>query len=454
MLNAALEYLQRGWSVIPLKRDKKTYLNKWEPFQERLATREQVQAWWTNWPDANIGIVTGKLSGVVVIDADGPEGVASLRTLGAIPPTPAVQTSRGWHYYFAHPGSEVKTRAKILPDLDVRGDGGYAVAPPSTHSSGWEYEWAILPEDVAPAKLPPGMLALLSKDGTRAPVGEKSVDWVNIALAGVKDGARNATAAKLAGHFLGKGLPPSEAEQLLLAWNRNNKPPLSDQEIATVVASVARSDAEKKQGDRNFEIAKIQKITTEPPLYLIHVFERVVKMNSEDLASFSRFKRLVMQVTDIMPTIKKLSDWDRYLNESLASHMEIIEAPEEASQEAVWWEAVVNYLRTREATDEAVLVEQRGVYRDDLYYYMHGPSLYKHLQQRQYRVEPRDLWDLLRKRGAEHGPKRVKTEEGSKVLKIWWVPIETVMQGQKSAADDTAVDISSQKEQESEIEPY
>lgn len=426
ILKAALSYLvKRKWSVIPLRRDKKPYLDSWKPYQQALPTEAEVRAWWNKWPEANVGIVTGKISGFVVVDADGPDGMESLKKLGAIPPTPTVRTGKGWHYYFAYPGKEIKNFARRLPGLDFRGDGGYVMAPPSVHPSGHVYEWAISPDMETPAPLPESILKLLEVGAGGAPVGEKSPDWVEAFLAGVTEGQRNTAAARLAGHYLGKGLPPSEVEQLLLFWNRNNRPPLPDQEIATVVASVARAEAEKHKGDRNFEIAKIEKLATEPPIYRVHIFDRVVKMNSEDLASFSRFKRIVMQETNRVPAMKKAAqNWDPYLDEVLATRLEIVEAPEEASQEAVLWEAVLQYLRTRSTTDEAALAELRGVYQDEKYFYLHGPSLFRYMQQRQYRVEPRELWDLLRKYGAKNGPKRVKDTEGnSVVMKPWWVPV-------------------------------
>lgn len=109
-----------------------------------------VAAWWLKCPNANIGLATGAGSGVVVLDVDGPEGLAALAELeakhGPIGATPRAQTSRGGlHIYFAHPGYRVSnsagSRGGIAPGLDVRGDGGYVVAPPSRHLSGVRYAW-------------------------------------------------------------------------------------------------------------------------------------------------------------------------------------------------------------------------------------------------------------------------------------------------------------------------
>ena len=124
MLTAALDYLQRGWAVIPLKRDKRPQLDTWKRYQETMPTADEARAWWRQWPTANVGIVTGSISGLVVVDADGPDGMTSMKNLGSVPPTPSVRTGKGWHYYFAHPEREIRNFARKLPGLDLRGDGG------------------------------------------------------------------------------------------------------------------------------------------------------------------------------------------------------------------------------------------------------------------------------------------------------------------------------------------
>ena len=124
-----------------------------------------VTRWWETWPNANIAIATGTESGLVVLDVDvGVGGDASLCTFtdehGRLPDTPTVLTGGGGlHYYFAHPGEIVRNSAgKLGAGLDIRGDGGYVVAPPSVHRSGSLYEWARACE---PAPTPGWLLARL-----------------------------------------------------------------------------------------------------------------------------------------------------------------------------------------------------------------------------------------------------------------------------------------------------
>jgi putative DNA primase/helicase len=104
----------------------------------------QIEAWWHKWPDANVGIATGSISGIVVIDIDGAEGLASLQEIvnrhGPLPRTAMVRTTRGWHLYFRVPtGTAIS--CSTGRGLDVRGDGGYVAAPPSVHATGHVYQW-------------------------------------------------------------------------------------------------------------------------------------------------------------------------------------------------------------------------------------------------------------------------------------------------------------------------
>jgi bifunctional DNA primase/polymerase-like protein/uncharacterized protein DUF3987 len=109
----------------------------------------QVMAWWGKWPEANIGLRTG--DGVFVVDVDGPEGAAYLAERG-VPNTLSATTGRGTHlYFFAPEGIEIRNRAKIAPDLDVRGDGGYVLAPCSEHASGAVYAWVDQEAEIAEA---------------------------------------------------------------------------------------------------------------------------------------------------------------------------------------------------------------------------------------------------------------------------------------------------------------
>lgn len=129
-----------------------------------------IKLWWRADPLANLSIATGAASKLFVLDIDGDEGRASLGNLvarhGEIPLTPrAVTGSGGWHFLFLHPGGHVKTMGRVAPGIDVRGDGGQIVAPPSIHLSGAQYRWidGLAPGQVPVAPAPPWLLALLTE---------------------------------------------------------------------------------------------------------------------------------------------------------------------------------------------------------------------------------------------------------------------------------------------------
>jgi putative DNA primase/helicase len=120
-------------------------------FKAATTDARQIEEWWRKWPDANIGIATGAVSGVIVLDIDGRQGLETLKKLiaerGPLSPTHAVKTARGWHLYFRTPASGIAIPCSSGNGLDVRGDGGYVVAPPSIHISGHVYRW-FGPDDV------------------------------------------------------------------------------------------------------------------------------------------------------------------------------------------------------------------------------------------------------------------------------------------------------------------
>lgn len=140
MLNHALRYLNIGLSVIPLRPKGKEPLIKWEEFQKRRATPEEVKGWFVRWPTANIGIVAGAISRIVVVDLDGPEGITQA-LLMKLSSSVISLTGNGKHLWYRNPLNTVGNAVRLLPGVDVRGEGGYVVAPPSVHENGRRYRW-------------------------------------------------------------------------------------------------------------------------------------------------------------------------------------------------------------------------------------------------------------------------------------------------------------------------
>lgn len=159
---AAMDYLGRGWSVIPVcARDKRPAI-PWKAYQDKHVSEETLHEWFRRSPDYNVAIVTGALSGLVVVDVDPRHGGnKSLRDLesahGRLPDTvESITGGGGRHLYFSHPGQTVRNRTNIEPGIDLRGDGGCIVAPPSVHPSGKRYRWkkGYAPGEIDIAPLP------------------------------------------------------------------------------------------------------------------------------------------------------------------------------------------------------------------------------------------------------------------------------------------------------------
>jgi len=252
MRSAAFALLARGWSVIPVEARGKRPIVPWLEYQSRLATEKEVEAWFDGRRTLNLGILTGALSNLVVLDVDARHGGSQSLALlelehGTLPDTVEAQTGGGGrHAYFVHPGGLVHNRAGLAAGIDFRGDGGCVVAPPSVHPSGRRYQWVPgrSPQETELAALPAWLLRFVHPSGSRA--GHPLSHWRQLAREGVDEGSRNSTLASLAGHLLRQGVDPKVALELLLAWNRVRcRPPLADDEVAQVVDSIAQLHEQK-----------------------------------------------------------------------------------------------------------------------------------------------------------------------------------------------------------------
>ena len=244
LLESVLELWRSGFSVIPVQPGGKRPLVPWTEYQSRRPTEEEIRQWWQQYPNANIGVVTGKVSRVVVIDLDPDkdDNESGARIYEQALTDLIVKTGRGgYHLYYRYPEDvdHIPNRVGLLPGIDVRADGGYVVAPPSAHSSGRLYEWIRRSE---PGKLPPHLVGLLT---SYTPVGrdgeEDNPKWLSDLLAGVGEGQRNDACARLCGYLIGKGMPKDVVLAITRQWNEKNHPPLPDHEVAATVESVYKT---------------------------------------------------------------------------------------------------------------------------------------------------------------------------------------------------------------------
>ncbi len=243
MLEAALGYARRGWPVFPCAPREKKPLT---PHGCRDATvdPEQIRAWWQRWPDANIGLATGGC-GLVAIDIDpgkgGTDTWAELRRRLDIDDgtVTAVTGGGGKHLLYRAPeGIRIPNSVgKLGAGVDVRGDGGYIVVPPSVHPNGTPYRWetGYSPDDRGPLPLPQPLLRLLA-DGHEIRSFRERDEGSRI-----PEGKRNATLTSLAGAMRRRGMTPEAIEAALVVENaRRCDPPLDTREVRRIAASVGR----------------------------------------------------------------------------------------------------------------------------------------------------------------------------------------------------------------------
>jgi hypothetical protein len=237
LLDAALGYRAQNFSVIPLRAREKRPLVQWEQFQMELASEEQIRDWWDQNPDANVGIVTGAISGLLVIDLDSEPSTAELKEIvGSYDwsAVPCSRTGKGWHLFFKPPGEKITSRAGVISGLDVRADGGYVVAPPSVHPNGNEYCWETPIRNSLP-DLPAELLRLIGRP--KIETGAESFARSDK----IYQGDRNSTLTSLAGTMRRKGMT---AEAILAGLSKQNElmccPPLSQDEVKTIASSVAK----------------------------------------------------------------------------------------------------------------------------------------------------------------------------------------------------------------------
>jgi hypothetical protein len=230
----ALRYAARGWNVFPINAGEKTPATA-HGLLDATTDPDTIRSWWKDMPDASVGIRCGSASGLVVLDVDPAHGGEdSLRDLeakhGPLPATLEAATGGGGlHLFFRHPGRPVRNSAGTLgKGLDLRGDGGYVVAPPSIHPSGKRYAW-----------LGAGRLEAAPEWILEPPAKNRHRPAAAIPET-ISDGQRNATLFSLAGSMRNRGMTVDEIEVALTAVNERCDPPLPADEVRRMAESAGR----------------------------------------------------------------------------------------------------------------------------------------------------------------------------------------------------------------------
>jgi hypothetical protein len=244
--SAARQYATQGIPVFPCQpRGKEPAV----PGGLNRATTDLrvIESWWRSAPDLNIGVPTGSVSGFFVVDVDGDDGEATIRKLeaehGHLPETIEVITGDGRHCYFRLSEHEPirNSASRVGPGIDIRGEGGYVLAPPSVHPSGRRYEWGVDSADNF-ADAPDWFITLAGPSDKVSTVGKPLEEWHATLTQPIPSGRRNNTLASIAGKLLFHDVNLVLVCDLLSSVNAARcAPPLDPAEVKRIVASVAQS---------------------------------------------------------------------------------------------------------------------------------------------------------------------------------------------------------------------
>ena len=250
-LDHAISYAEKGWAVLPLHtvingkcscgKDNCQSAGKHPQTLNGLKSattdKDTINTWFKHWPKANIGIATGAISGIGVIDIDpkhGGEDSVDILTLkyGKLPETvEAITQSNGRHIIFQYEEGFRTTAGKLGRGIDTRGDGGYIVASPSVGLQG-EYHWEASsdPDNTPICKAPAWVLQLLND--------KRELEFVADKLG---PGLRNAYLCSIGGTLRTRGVSYKGIIACLHAENLERcSPPLSDIEVFQIAKSMMR----------------------------------------------------------------------------------------------------------------------------------------------------------------------------------------------------------------------
>lgn len=235
--------------IIPIPYKEKAAAIKWQEFQSRKPTVGEVTQWFLNEHESNLAVVCGAISGnLVVLDCDSEEKFNEL--MGIIGEktgctdffswTTIVKTGKGFHIYLK---TDQPVKSMKFPALDIKGEGGYVIAPPSIHPSGAAYRFA---NDIfIPAIRHVKDLKEIGIDIEQKPVQQDSTQpgWVTELLKGMGEGDRDNAGIRLAGYF-SRRLPADVVEMILNDWNKKNNPPLDNYSIQKILRSAYKYTAD------------------------------------------------------------------------------------------------------------------------------------------------------------------------------------------------------------------
>ena len=325
LLETALMYADKGWRVLPITENEKSppLISKWQI----RATDEanQIKRWWATWPNANIGIATGRESGIFVVDVDpkngGDETLAALLKKNSFPKTLTVKTGSGGSHVFFKCDRAIKSSngKKLGQGIDLKADGGYIVAARSVHPNGNQYAW----NNSKPVAEPPEWLLELIDSPTK----DKGVIFSDEGF--IPNGQRNNELYRRGCSLRGKGSKQSEMARGIHRINRHDcESPLPDDEVNEIIASVeAFINGGKKPLFRYRDHIRSDAVPHDPVLR--HVLtELSLWMDMEGNNCYPTQEQLAEKTALSRKTVNKKLKW--------AEKLGLIEIPKHGSSSQKW----------------------------------------------------------------------------------------------------------------------
>lgn len=319
MLDAALSYARLGLAVFPLVEGAKNPATA-KGFKNASTDEKTVRAWWARNPNYNIGIACGDGTMVIDLDVDeskGEDGTATLRRWedehGKLPETATAVTGRGGLHMLYRVGGEVRCSANPKLGVDVRGDGGYIVAPPSIHPNGTQYAWERDPREHEIAEADGGVMAFVGfVQGGRGGEGGKA-----LSIPGeIESGGRNNTLFKMACSLQSKGLGNSAILAAVMAENAEKcNPPLSSNEVRRLVESALTKEKGNAEDPTKIKVALSRNENGRPHQSISNCIKALER--DDRLAGRFRFNSIAYTKTLTLPVPwddgdgeRPVADWD------------------------------------------------------------------------------------------------------------------------------------------------
>ena len=298
ILNAALEYASKGWSVIPISRNKQPLI-KWKTAtREELTNPDNIKKWWKQYPSANVAIVTGERSGgLVVVDLDiddqkGIDGKASLKKwcdendMYYLESDATVATGRGGQHLYFQSDYKYHNQVGCLEGVDIRGEGGCVVAPPSIHgTTNREYTWDIDEDEINVPKADSDVVFFLASMETKSTPKESFEDKKNDFTKITNEGGRNNQLFKYISRLQGDGETDQAIREYAKVYNETHlNPPLSDDEVQRTIESVLshsewKGTAKRQQEEQPTKEIKNKRESVDaviPALQMTDTIKRVI----------------------------------------------------------------------------------------------------------------------------------------------------------------------------------